>query len=213
MNFTLPRLYAIIDAQRLAGRSPASMAAALLAAGVRWFQYRDKVNSSRAIYNACLQLSSLIHLAEGTFLVNDRTDIALAVDADGVHLGQEDFPVEEARRLLGKNKVVGYSTHDLGQLAAADQAPVDYVAYGPVFSTQSKQNPGPVVGLAGIAAARAVTRKPLVAIGGINAENAAGVLRAGADGVAVIQALHEGTDAGEAARHVLSCLGRTEARV
>lgn len=208
MNFTLPKLYAIIDAQRLEGRSPAAMAEALLKAGVRLIQYRDKENASRDIYDACLQLSSLIHQAQAAFIVNDRTDIALAVEADGVHLGQDDFPVEEARRILGNNKIVGYSTHDLGQLAEADRAPVDYVAYGPVFPTQSRQNPSPVVGLAGLSAARAATRKPLVAIGGITSENAAGVLQAGADSVAIIQALHEGADAGEAARRLLASLRR-----
>src|SRR5918911_2140458 len=123
-------------------------------------------------------------------LVNDRADIALAIGADGVHLGQDDIPPRAARSLLGDKAIIGFSTHSVEQAARAARLPVDYVAIGPVFATSSKENPDPTVGLEGVARAReSVGQIRLVAIGGINEENARAVLDAGADPVAVISAL------------------------
>jgi thiamine-phosphate pyrophosphorylase len=130
-----------------------------------------------------------VRKAGGVFIVNDRADVALAVDADGVHGGQEDLPVESTWTLLGLDKIIGYSTHVLEQVREADQSSADYIAFGPVFMTQSKENPGLTVGLEGLREARKITRKPLVAIGGITLENARDVIEAGADSVAVIRAL------------------------
>jgi thiamine-phosphate pyrophosphorylase len=118
--------------------------------------------------------------------MNDRADICIAAELQGVHVGQEDLSPEGVRTVIGPQRIVGVSTHSLEQLQQADAGPADYIAYGPVFATSSKRNPDPVVGLDGIRAARAVTRKPLVAIGGITRANARSVIDAGADSVAVI---------------------------
>jgi len=122
-------------------------------------------------------------------IMNDRTDLCLAVGYDGVHLGQDDLPAESARLVVGAEKIVGVSTHNLAQVKEADAGPADYIAIGPVFPTTGKKNPDMVVGLEGVRAARAATSKPLVAIGGITRSNAKSVIEAGADSVAVISGL------------------------
>jgi thiamine-phosphate pyrophosphorylase len=185
----IPPLYAIIDTAWGGGRSPVEMATALLAAGVRLIQLRDKRLSSREFSATAMDVRQCADKAAGTFIVNDRADIACAVDACGVHLGQEDLPVAAARQILGPGKIVGYSTHVLEQVKEADESTADYVAFGPIFPTSSKAKPDAVVGLAGLAQARKATRKPLVAIGGITLENARAVIAAGADSVAVIRDL------------------------
>jgi thiamine-phosphate pyrophosphorylase len=121
--------------------------------------------------------------------MNDRADIALDAGFDGVHVGQDDLAVEAVRKIVGPTMIVGASTHNPAQLEAADQTSADYLAIGPVFTTTSKANPDPVVGLDGVRQARALTRKPLVAIGGISAANAKDVIEAGADSLALISAL------------------------
>ncbi|MFL6284963.1 MAG: thiamine phosphate synthase, partial [Pyrinomonadaceae bacterium] len=134
-------------------------------------------------------------------IINDRADIALALGADGVHLGQDDMPPEAARSLLGGGAVVGFSTHGVEQAIAAARLPVDYIAVGPIFKTASKENPDPVVGLEGLRRVReAVGRLPLVAIGGVTRENVPSVLDAGADSVAVISALLNHEDPSEITR-------------
>ncbi len=165
------------------------MAAALLAAGVQLIQLRDKQASSRDLYATAQQLGAYIREEGGTFIVNDRADVAVAAGAEGVHVGQDDLPVESARAILGPGKIIGYSTHVLEQVREADRSSANYIAFGPIFPTTSKANPDAVVGLEGLRAARKATRKPLVAIGGITLENARAVIEAGADSVAVIRAL------------------------
>jgi thiamine-phosphate pyrophosphorylase len=165
------------------------VAAALLAAGVRLIQLRDKRASSRELFSSAQRVAECVHQSEGRFILNDRADIARAVDADGVHVGQEDLPVEMARAILAPGRWVGYSTHVLEQVREADGSSADYIAFGPVFPTASKQNPDPVVGLEGLRQARQATRKPLVAIGGITLTNAQAVIEAGADSVAIIRGL------------------------
>jgi thiamine-phosphate pyrophosphorylase len=133
---------------------------------------------------------------KATLIINDRVDICLAADADGVHLGQDDLSPESARRIFGqvkdgKARLIGFSTHNLAQVIAADALPIDYIAIGPVFATGSKANPDPVVGLEGVRQARQATKKPLVAIGGITRQNCSQVKAAGADAVAVISDLLE----------------------
>jgi thiamine-phosphate pyrophosphorylase len=194
MRFSIPRFYAIIDPARAGGRLPAAVARELLSAGVRLIQFRDKHASSRQLYEACAELKELLRDSGCSLIVNDRADVARAVDADGVHLGQDDLPVEMARRILAPDKTIGRSTHSVDQVIEADRSAADYIAYGPIFSTASKETPDPVVGLEGLRVARGATRKPLVAIGGITLQNASEVLTAGADSVAVIGDLFAGPD-------------------
>jgi thiamine-phosphate pyrophosphorylase len=209
MSFSIPRFYAILDAAQIGDRSAATICGLLLAAGVRLIQYRDKSASSRELYETCYRLDEQVHCAAGIFIVNDRADIARAVGADGVHLGQEDLPVELARRVLEPGKWVGYSTHRLDQVREADRSSADYIAFGPIFPTQSKAKPDPVVGLDGLWQARQGTSKPLVAIGGITLENARQVIEAGADSVAVIADLLKAPDVGQRAKQFLHALGNS----
>jgi thiamine-phosphate pyrophosphorylase len=202
----LPRLYAIIDPAQGAGRSSGEIAAALVAAGVRLIQLRDKRASSRELCASAQRVAELVCKADGIFILNDRADVARTVDADGVHVGQDDLPVESARALLGPGKLIGYSTHVLEQVREADCSTADYIAFGPIFATASKENPDPVVGLRGLREARRATRKPLVAIGGITLGNARAVIEAGADSVAVIHALVGAPDITERARDFLDQL-------
>lgn len=190
----LPRLYAIIDPLQSRGRSVSEIAEALLSAGVRLIQLRDKQASSAELYAGALKLAACVRPAAGTFIVDDRADVALAANADGVHVGQDDLPVSSARAVLGPGRLIGYSTHALDQVREADASTADYIAFGPIFPTASKANPDPVVGLAGLREARRATRKPLVAIGGITFENAPSVIAAGADSVAVIRDLMAAAD-------------------
>jgi thiamine-phosphate pyrophosphorylase len=134
------------------------------------------------------QALELRHILDDTvsLIMNDRADICLAADFQGVHVGQDDLSPDGARTVIGVNRILGVSTHNLEQLREADAGPADYIAYGPVFKTSSKRNPDPLVGLEGLRAARAATKKPLVAIGGITRANAKSVIDAGADSVAVI---------------------------
>jgi thiamine-phosphate pyrophosphorylase len=188
----LPRLYPILDADALARAGvPLAMAAyALRDAGVRWLQYRDKGASDAEVVERMRELRAIFPAGEATLLLNDRVHLCEAVGADGVHVGQEDLAAKRARRILGHERLLGVSTHNVKQLRAAlKTGAADYLAIGPVFATGSKDNPDPVVGLEGVTVARALTRLPLVAIGGISAGNAHLVLGAGADAVAVISAL------------------------
>ncbi len=206
MRFLIPRLYAIIDPAQTSHRSPAAISEILLTAGVRLIQYRDKSASSRELLQTSRQIAGQVRQAQGVFIVNDRADVARAVDADGVHLGQDDLPVELARRVLSAGKWIGYSTHVLDQVIEAENSCADYVAFGPVFPTRSKENPDPVVGLEGLRKARQATRKPLVAIGGVTAENARAAIEAGADSVAVISDLLKAQDIGQRAKQFLQVL-------
>ncbi len=205
-KFKIAPLYAILDAARVARDSLPEVTEALLAAGVRLIQYRDKRCTSREMVETSRMIAGLVQAAGGIFIVNDRADVAWVSGADGVHLGQDDLPANKARALLPEGKIVGISTHCLSQVADADRAPVDYIAFGPVFPTRSKLRADPVVGLAGLRAARAATCKPLVAIGGINLENARDVLASGADSVAVIGGLLGAADVGDQAQRFLEVL-------
>jgi thiamine-phosphate pyrophosphorylase len=184
----LPPLYPILDTASIENRGCLieDAAAAMLEAGARILQFRHKGKYARDVFDAANRVAALCRTHGALFIVDDRADIAMMLDA-GLHVGQDDVPAPIARRLIGTGRVLGFSTHNLDQLGACAEAPVDYVAYGPVFETASKQNPDPVVGLDGVRAAKiAVGARPLVAIGGITRSNAAGVLAAGADSVAVI---------------------------
>jgi thiamine-phosphate pyrophosphorylase len=188
----LPRLYPILDADALAraGVSLAMAAYALRDAGVRWLQYRDKRASDAEVVERMRELRAIFPAGEAMLLLNDRVHLCEAVGADGVHIGQEDMAAKQARKILGPERLLGVSTHNVKQLRAAlKTGAADYLAIGPVFATGSKDNPDPVVGLEGVRAARSLTRLPLVAIGGITSENGREVIEAGADSVAVISGL------------------------
>ncbi|MGB9257360.1 MAG: thiamine phosphate synthase [Candidatus Korobacteraceae bacterium] len=193
MLSALPRLYAILDVSCFAPplRTTAAMvdyARDLAAGGATLIQYRSKVGSTREMLAHAREIRHV--LDDGiTLIMNDRADICVAADFRGVHVGQDDLSPAGARAVIGPDRILGASTHNLEQLREADASPADYIAFGPVFKTSSKHNPDPLVGLEGIRAARAATKKPLVAIGGITRANARSVIDAGADSVAVIAEL------------------------
>ena len=214
MSLVFPPLYAIIDAALLK-TSELSFAEMMAESGVELLQYRNKHATSRELFDASQSISAkLSRLAragayEPRFIVNDRADIALLVKAKGVHVGQQDLSVEEARTVVGRSGWVGVSTHSLAQLDAADETSADYIAFGPIFATTSKENPDPVVGLELLREARQRTRKPLVAIGGITLERAADTFRAGADSLAVLRDLIVSEDPAARARLFLREAART----
>jgi thiamine-phosphate pyrophosphorylase len=193
----LPPLYAIVDPLDT-GVHPLDLADAMLAGGVRLLQLRLKQASTRDVLDVALALRRRTSAAGALLIINDRPDIARAVAADGVHLGQDDVPVRVARAMLPPPALVGISTHDEHELTAALAAGPDYVAVGPVFATDSKQGALPPRGLALIASARRRFTGPLVAIGGITIATAAAVRHAGADSVAMIAALVRAADVREA---------------
>lgn len=193
-TLALPKLYPITDA-RLAHDLQVER---LCEGGARFIQLREKRRSAREFYREALNAVRAAHERGARLIVNDRADVALAVGADGVHLGQDDLSPDAARRVLGEGAIIGLSTHNVEQAFEAARMDVDYVAIGPVFATTSKEKPDPVVGLEGVRRAReAVKDKPLVAIGGVTLENALSVLEAGADSVALIGALASGDDPSE----------------
>jgi thiamine-phosphate pyrophosphorylase len=188
----LPRLYPILDANALsrAGVSLQPAARALYDAGVRWVQYRDKSGRDEQVVERMRLLRAVFDPGDSTLILNDRVHLCVLTAADGVHIGQEDMPPDRARQMLGGDRLLGVSTHNPEQLRAAlASGASDYLAIGPVFSTQSKSNADPVIGLHGVAFARSLTQLPLVAIGGITRQNALAVIGAGADAVAVISGL------------------------
>ena len=201
-----PALYAILDVSPAAGLD-ASVARIFADAGVKLIQIRDKKASPRKIYDASKRLAEKLTPAGVRIIVNDRTDIAAVIGAGGVHVGQEDLPVEAARKICGSARWVGISTHNLEQLRAANLTSADYIAVGPIFPTATKENPDPVVGLEFLRAARQITKKPLVAIGGITIESAEAVFRAGADSVAVVRDLASAGDPAQRVREYLAIAG------
>jgi len=204
-RLVLPRLYVILDAALLT--VPETECADKLAkAGVRLLQYRNKKASARELFASSKQLASLLTPKGVTFVVNDRADVAMAAEASGVHVGQEDLRAEAARSVIGPGKLLGVSTHNLEQFQAAIRTSADYVAVGPVFSTSTKANPGPVVGIEFIRKVRPLTGKPIVAIGGITLERAAEAIQAGADSVAVISDILLASDPGQRVRQYVQLL-------
>ncbi len=185
----LPSLYAILDAgQAQPNSNLLALAKELAAGGCTLLQYRNKSGNARLMLEQARELKN--HLGSSVRLImNDRADLCLSAEFDGVHVGQEDLSPESVRGIIGPQRWLGVSTHNLEQLREADLTSADYLAIGPVFATTSKDKPDPVVGLEGVRRAREMTRKPLVAIGGITRANAASVIEAGADSVAVISDL------------------------
>ncbi len=185
----LPRLYAILDASV----SPeidalCSTAEELVAGGVTLIQYRNKNDDARVILEHARELKRCVGTS-AKLILNDRADLCVAADFGGVHLGQDDLSPAGARKVIGDQLWLGVSTHNPEQVIEADKTSADYIAIGPVFGTLSKDRPDPVIGLEGVRQARALTRKPLVAIGGITRATCQSVIEAGADSVAVISDL------------------------
>ena len=211
MKLVFPPLYAIIDPTLLTF-SELALAESLAGSGVELIQYRDKAATSHRYFEVSRQLASVLGPKGVRLVVNDRADVALLAGAGGVHVGQEDLAVQDARTVCGPGLWVGVSTHNLEQLAVADRTSADYVAFGPIFQTSTKKNPDPVVGTELLRKARALTKKPLVAIGGITLERAAEVYRAGADSLAVIRDLICAPDPAVRARQYLDVAASTSAR-
>jgi len=186
---TLPRLYAILDVDLLPGNDAWRYAARELAAGgVTLLQYRNKSGTARQVLEQARELKSQLG-DRVKLMMNDRSDLCLAADFDGVHVGQDDLSPAGVRQVIGPKRWLGISTHNPEQVRQADQTSADYVAIGPVFATSTKSNPDPVVGLEGVRQARALAHKPVIAIGGISRDNARSVIDAGADSIAVISDL------------------------
>ena len=171
------------------GIEPEDMARILADAGVRIAQFRHKGPYTRDALARAENIGRILESAGAAYVINDRADIALMAGGDGVHVGQDDLPPAAVRRLVGTKLTVGFSTHNQQQLRAGDNEPVDYLALGPIFPTASKLNPDPTVGVQELARLRPLTKKPLVAIGGITRANVQEVFEAGADAVAVISDL------------------------
>jgi thiamine-phosphate pyrophosphorylase len=197
-------LYVILDPEVCPDRPLSEILIASARAGGRIFQYRNKRASMKHAYQECLALRRLARELGVLMIVNDRCDLALAVDADGVHLGQDDLPLELARGVMGPEKLIGISTHNPDQVLAAGIGGPDYLGFGPIFLPGSKSDHDPVVGVAGLRAVRPLTTLPIFAIGGIQADRVAEILRAGADGVAVISAVLKATDIAVAVREFLA---------
>jgi thiamine-phosphate pyrophosphorylase len=198
-----PPLYAILDPE-IAAIPVAELASRLADAGIGLIQLRDKRSASGKILTAARELAALLVPRNVRFILNDRPDLGAMADCAGVHVGQEDLSPEDARRIVGRSKWVGVSTHNLEQLRQADRTSADYIAIGPIFPTSTKENPDPVVGLDFIRAARRITSKPLVAIGGITLDSAADVFRAGADSLAIIRDLAASRNPAERAKEFLA---------
>jgi thiamine-phosphate pyrophosphorylase len=199
--FKLPKIYPITDAL-LTGLSHAEQVTRLCDGGATLIQLREKHLAPREFYREAEAALRVAREYGARLIINDRADIALALGADGAHFGQDDLRPTAARRVLGDDAIIGFSTHNDGQATEAAQLPASYIAFGPIYATSSKDNPDPVVGLDALRRARAITRGlPLVAIGGITQANARAVLEAGADSVAVISSILT-TDAADITRRM-----------
>jgi thiamine-phosphate pyrophosphorylase len=207
-RLVLPRLYVILDATLLSV-SAIECAQELAGAGVRLMQYRHKHAPAGELLKVSLDLISELQPQGITFIVNDRPDVAAIANASGVHVGQDDLGVAATRTLVGE-QIIGISTHNFEQFEKAAASTADYIAVGPIFATSSKANPDPVVGTELIRRVRGLTSKPIVAIGGIKLENAADVIAAGADSVAVISDVLCASDRGKRAKQYIEILGEVQ---
>jgi len=186
MSLRLPKVYPITD-RSISSLSHEEQVRRLIAGGATFIQLREKTDSPKAFFEDATAALRVARDAGVTLIINDRVDIALALGADGVHLGQTDMPVTAARSLLGPQAIIGYSTHNIAQVKAALDLPIDYLAFGPIFETRSKQNPDPVAGLDALRNVRTIAGNlTIVAIGGIQRSNLSTVLSTGADSAAII---------------------------
>jgi thiamine-phosphate pyrophosphorylase len=202
MRLVMPRLYVILDAGLMTG-SIEDTAQKLIEAGVLALQYRNKKGCPRELLADASKLAEMVRPKGVAFFVNDRPDIAYLAGASGVHVGQEDLEVEQVRAVIGATNWIGVSTHNETQFRAALETSADYIAVGPVFGTATKENPDPVVGPGFIRQVRVLTKKTIVAIGGITLERAAEVIEAGADSVAVIGDILRSADPAQRAQQFI----------
>ncbi len=199
-------LYLVSDRPLAHGRPLQAVIAAAVAGGCTIVQLREKEASTREFLRLGCAVKSLLASGCVPLIINDRIDVALACGADGVHLGQDDMPCTEARRLLGDRVIVGVSVSTVAEARRAEADGADYLGVGPIFATPTKTDTPTPTGLAGLAAIRRATQLPLVGIGGIKATNAADVIAAGADGVAVVSAIMSDEDPERAARDLLAAV-------
>ncbi len=202
--YSLSGLYIILDPSVCPARPLVEVLTAAAEAGASLFQYRNKTASMKDAYLEALALRQAAAKAGVLFIVNDRCDLALAVDADGVHLGQGDLPLDLARKVMGPDKLIGISTHNPDQVREATAGKPDYLGFGPIFKPGSKQDHDPVVGLEGLRAMRRLTSLPVFAIGGIQIDQSVEVMRAGANGVAIISAILKAPDISHAVNAFLA---------
>ena len=203
---SLSGLYIILDPSVCPARPLVEVLIAAAEAGASLFQYRNKTASMKEAYTEALALRHAAAKAGVLFIVNDRCDLALAVDADGVHLGQGDLPLDLARKVMGPDKLIGISTHNPDQVREAAAGKPDYLGFGPIFKPGSKQDHDSVVGLEGLRTIRSLTSLPVFAIGGIQIDQVGEVVRAGANGVAVISAILKAPDISHAVKMFLAQL-------
>lgn len=189
LKLDLPRIYPITDT-RISGLSHLEQVKRLVAGGAKFIQLREKNASPRDFCEQALEVVEFARAQGVRIIINDRVDIALALKADGVHVGQDDLPPELVRQILGPEAIIGFSTHTIGQVIAAVELPIDYIAYGPIFQTTTKENPDPIIGTEAIKEIRPlVGNLPIVAIGGISGNHLRSVIEAGADSAAMIGAI------------------------
>ena len=201
-------LYLILDPRFVQRLSLVEALKEAAAGGATLFQYRDKAASGRDLYHHAEELRQAAADVRATFIVNDRCDVALAVDADGVHLGQQDVPLSWAKAIMPPGKLIGLSTHTPEQVREATVGKADYIGFGPIFPTASKADHEPVVGVEGLRGARALTSLPMFAIGGITVASAEGIIQAGADGIAVMSAIWAAPDIATAVNVFLESIAR-----
>lgn len=208
VNMKIQGLYAIIDNSIRSDLSNIEIAKRVLAGGARILQVRGKGLSSKELLNQSREIRKLTREAGATFIVNDRADIALLSDADGVHLGQDDLPISEARKILGRGKLIGISTHNIEQALKAEQEGADYIGFGPVFGTKTKADAEEAKGIEALKEVKKKVSIPVIAIGGINLENLKEVIAAGADGVAVISAIVKAENIEETTKRFIEAFKR-----
>lgn len=209
MSLVVPRhslsgLYVILDPSICPSRSITDILKDAAAGGASLFQYRNKSASMKEAYTEALPLRNLARDLGVVFIVNDRCDLALAVEADGVHLGQEDLPYSYARQIMGPDRLIGLSTHRAEQVQEAERWKADYIGFGPIFTPASKNDHDPVVGIEGLRQIRSLTSLPVFAIGGIQLDHVEGIMQSGAEGIAVISAVLKASDVTIAVRDCIS---------
>ena len=200
------RICFIADSEAAAGRDMLTLVREAVEGGVTLVQLRGKKWTSREFSQIGLRAKDFLKRKQVPLLINDRLDVALACRADGVHLGQEDIPLLSARRILGQEKIIGISVNNIREAEAAAKEGADYLGVGPVFPTVSKDVKVPVLGLEGLRRIREIVRIPILAIGGIDASNVAEVMKAGADGIAVISAITSSEDARASALNLINSI-------
>ncbi|MDQ1772475.1 thiamine phosphate synthase [Labilibaculum sp. A4] len=183
------KLYLVTDSDLANGKPLAEIIEAAIKGGVSMVQIREKNSTTREFYELIMSVKHILKVYNVPLIVNDRLDIALAVDADGLHIGQSDLPYKEARKILGFDKIIGLSVESIKQAREANDLDVDYIGLSPVFSTQTKSDIAKPLGLDGIKEIASFSKHPCVAIGGINKNNLGSIIEAGADGVALVSAI------------------------